>query len=412
MRRIATWIGIVYLVLALVAGLAQFLTGSLGSAPFPLVVAPTPDPLVVTVWYGSEKREWFESALARFEATNPRLGRRPVQVQLRSMGSGEQIDRVLRQDWGGAPPSAISPASSLWVDRLQRQWDAAGQAQARLAGGDQAPRSLALTPVVAVVWADRAAVLWPGGQQQQFWDDIHTAVSQPSWQALAELRGFGPGTPQYEAAGRWGSVKLAHTSPLVSSSGAQALTLMAYSFAGKTSGLTTADLQSPAVQAPLGEIERSVPLFEASTGDFMDDLVRFGPSRADIAIVYENVALNRLERARQTWGDLQIYYPPATMFSDSPFAILDAPWASADQRAGALLFRDFLLSRAEQEQAMLRYGFRPVDPGLSIATPDPRNPFYTYRQYGVQQSVPRQAENPPPDVFDALLELWRAQFRR
>jgi ABC-type sulfate transport system substrate-binding protein len=410
MRRIATTIGIVYLLLALVTGIGQYLTGALGDAPFPLSVAPAPDPIVVTVWYGSEKRAWFESAAQRFVSANPRIGRRAVQIELRSMGSGEQISRVLGQNWDGVPPTVISPASSLWLDKLERQRNAAGQPK-MLAEGELAPRSLALTPLVAVVWADRAAVLWPGGQEQ-FWQDIHTAVTQPSWQSLAELRGFGAGSPQYESAGRWGAVKFAHTDPLSSNSGSQALVLLASAFADKSSGLTTDDIANPAFQSWLGAIERSVPQFSASTGDFMDDLVRFGPSKVDIAIVYENVALNRLEAARRTWGDLRIYYPPATIVSDSPFAILDVAWTTPDQRAGAALFRDFLLGRAEQEQAMLTYGFRPVDRSLSIATPDARNPFYMYKQYGAQIAVAREVQHPAPEVFDALLELWRAQFKR
>ncbi|HEU5089877.1 MAG TPA: substrate-binding domain-containing protein, partial [Roseiflexaceae bacterium] len=252
MRRTTTTIGIVYLVIALATTIGQYLTGALGAAPLTLPLAPTPEPVVVTVWTSSSKQDWFNSAAERFATTNPRVGRRPVVVRIELVDSSEQVDQLQRQQWNGTPPTAISPTSSEWLARLDRQRAANGQAGTLLAGGESAPRSLALTPLVAVVWADRAAVLWPNGTSR-FWQDIHDAVVQPSWQQVAEQHGFGPDSASYTAAQRWGAVKFVHPSPLTSSSGAHTLLMLAYAYHAKASNLTLADVADPGFQTWLGD---------------------------------------------------------------------------------------------------------------------------------------------------------------
>jgi ABC-type Fe3+ transport system substrate-binding protein len=387
MQRLSRIIAFGYVAVCLLVLAATALVGPLGYAPFRLVRGPTRPPIVVTVWYGTEKKEWMEQAQRSFAETQPVAGGRPIEIRLRGMGSREMAERVAGRDWrGDTPPVALSPASSFWLDL----------AKAPVA---DAPQSLVRSPLVIVGWDERAKALWPSGPRD-LWKELHDAINNPSgWKALGGNE-------------NWGPVKLGQTSPLTSNSGAQALMLMAYAFYGKTSGLTAADVANPDFQQWLREIESGVAGFGDSSGDLIADIVSRGPSQYDFGIIYENLALRSMEAANSRQRQpLRIFYPPATLLSDHPFVTLQGSWVTAEDRAAANQFRDFLLSRPMQELA-LRYGFRPVDQGVSIAASAADNPFSTYSANGVRLDDIGQVEVPPPDVVAALLELWRTQIGR
>ena len=83
-------------------------------------------------------------------------------------------------------------------------------------------------------------------------------------------------------------------------------------------------------------------------------------------MTYENLVLLYQEEAQQRGGEpLQIFYPGLNAVSNHPFAVLDAPWVSNEQKLAAQQFRDFLLSPEQQLQA-LNYGFRPSDPNIQL----------------------------------------------
>lgn len=381
--------------------------GVAGYAPLHLPIGPAGQPIELVIWYGTEKEEWLAEAARRFEATGPTLNNRPVRITLQGLGSREIADRVARQDWGTLPaPTVVSPASSLWIEVLDSEWRARASTPI-IAGGNAAPQPLVLTPLVLVAWEERAAVLWPDGPRD-FWHHLHSALaSQQGWIDVASTNGFDATSPQARAAAGWGLVKFGHTSPLTSNSGAQTLVLLAYGYHNKSSDLSPADVVDADFQAWLATTERAVLEFGDSTGTFMDQMVRFGPSKYDLVVVYENLALSNIEAAQGRWGqNLRIYYPPANMLSDHPYAILDEPLTSAEQRMAAELFRDYLLSNPIQTLA-LSYGFRPADPGIAVVTNDANNPFNKYAAYGVQIDIQQQVQTPSGDVITTLLDVWR-----
>src|SRR5215472_12890714 len=119
MRRLSRIIAIGYFLVCLATLAATALVGPLGYAPFPLPIGPARTPVVVTVWYGTEKETWLKEAVARYTATTPTLNGRPIQIELKGLGSREMVERVAQQQWGSdLPPTVISPASSLWVELL------------------------------------------------------------------------------------------------------------------------------------------------------------------------------------------------------------------------------------------------------------------------------------------------------
>ncbi len=411
MQPITRAIGFGYLLICLLALLATAFIGPVGYAPLPLPVGPAQEPVVVTIWYGTEKKLWLEDAAQRFAATNPRVGNRPVQIVLRGIGSRDIALRSARQEFGtDGPPTVISPASSIWVEVAKTDWAALNPGSQPFIV-EQAP-PLALTPLVVVAWKERAEVLWPEGPVN-FWQNLHDALADDEgWVGVARANGFAPGSPEYERAKLWGFVKFGHTSPLTSNSGAQALILMAYGYHNKVKGLTNADALDPGFQQWLREIEMAVLEFGDSTGTFMTSMVQFGPSKYDMVLVYENLALENIEAAQRRWGDIRIYYPPATMFSDHPYAILNTPWVTPEQRRAAEQFRDFLLSQPIQQIALDQYGFRPTNPDVSIRTSEPSNPFNRYSVYGAMFDTPPLVETPSGDVVTTLLDLWRRQINR
>jgi ABC-type Fe3+ transport system substrate-binding protein len=425
MRRLSRLIGFGYLLLCFAMLAATALRGPVGYAPFPFPIGPAQDPVVVTIWYGTEKKEWLEESVRRFTATDPRVGNRPIEIVLRGLGSREQAERVARQEWGAdGAPTVISPASSMWVEVLRTEWQARNPgAPPVIAEGAGAPQPLVLTPIVVVAWEERARALWPNGSES-FWQDIHDAlVNENGWVGVVEARRELLSDAEYQElaakARDWGLPKFGHTRPTTSNSGAQALMLLAYGYHDKVRGLTAADVTSAPFRTWLREIESGVIEFGDSSGTFMTNMVQFGPSKYDFVVTYENLALENIAAARGRWNqDIKIYYPPATMFSDHPYALLSAPWVSTEQTEAALLFRDFLLSRPIQELALngvepaRPFGFRPADPNVSVVTSEPSNPFNAFQQYGVRVDIPQVAETPNGTVVGELLEVWRREVNR
>ena len=390
MLRLSRIIASGYIAICLVALALTALIGPLSYAPFPIIPAPARPPITVTFWYSTEKREWLEAAKQQFEATNPTYNGRPIQVQLKGLGSPEIAQRVAQQNWGAdTPPTAVSPASDMWLSIFRVPVAMAGA---------EAPQPLVISPLVVVGWEDRAKVLWPNGPKD-LWHDLHDAIVNPGdWKALGGSES-------------WGSVKFGHTSPLTSNSGAQTLILLAYAFNNKSNALTSADVGKPEFASWLAEIESGVTNFGDSTGTFMNDIVAKGASQYSFGVVYENLALQSMDAAQQRWSQpLRIFYPPVTLFSDHPFVVVDGAWSKPEERAAAVVFRDFLRSNPIQKLA-LQYGFRPADPNVAITSDDPNNPFKKYAPNGVQPAIAQQAEAPSADVVNSLLELWKNKIK-
>lgn len=395
MQRLSQLLAGGYLILAALVTVVTFVNGPLGPAPVALPVGVSREPVVVTIDYGTEKQAWLEAAVERFNATNQRVRGRPIQIQLEGIGSREIVTRIMD---GSSKPTVVSPASSIQIELLRSEWQARNTTSLFLDGPD-APQPLVLTPLVLVMWQTRSQALWPNGPTGSFWGELHTAIADPQgWAARGQ-----PG---------WGVVKFGHTSPETSNSGIQTLVLLAYAYHNKAANLTAQDILDPGFGQWLREIEGSMTEHGDSTGTFMQDMLLYGPSKYDTVAVYENLALQNIGAAQQRWSqNLSIYYPPATLLSDHPYAILNAPWVDADQRTAAARFRDFLLAQPSQELA-LQYGFRPVNPQVAISAADPNNPFNRFKSNGAQIDIQQQAAVPSADVLNALVEVWRQSIRQ
>ena len=338
----------------------------------------------IQVMYSTEKKDWIEAVTADFSKANP-----SIKVTLVGKGSLDAAQAILD---GGAQPDVWSPADSMVMNLLTSDWQTKNHAAIVASSGEDAPQPLLLTPLVFVAWEDRANVLLKASGGSISWKAIHKAVTSPQ------------GWPAIGGQGRWGFVKLGHTDPTRSNSGLEALYLMSLEWFGKPK-LAIEDLLDPKYQEFVKGVEKGVTKFESSTGTFMTDMVRFGPSKYDISVVYESLAISQLADAAGRWGKLRVYYPSTTIWSDHPVAVLDAPWVKPEQKVAARKFVAFLRSKPSQQRA-LEYGFRPADTSVPIVTSDAQNPFTRLAPDGVTVDVPPAAATPDGPLVRNLMMMW------
>jgi ABC-type Fe3+ transport system substrate-binding protein len=339
----------------------------------------------VSMVYSSEKKDWIEDSAITFRRAHPE-----VKLTLVARGSLDAAQSILDEK---DKSLVFSPADSLVLSLFASDYRTKFRAEPFGVSGDDAPQSLVITPFVFVVWEDRATAL------------AKTGGGTITWKALNKAVTSNKGWPDVGGKAEWGFVKLGHTDPTQSNSGMQALVLMAYEFLEKTSGLSVGDLLKPELQKFVKGIEKGVTKFESSTGTFMTDMIRFGPSKYDVAAVYENLAIAQIENAQGRWGNLRVYYPKTTLWSDHPVVLLEREGTSDAQRTAAKQWIAHLRSRAVQERA-LAFGFRPGDTTVAVKTADAQNPFTRLAQYGVKLEIPPVATVPDEPVIRNLITMW------
>lgn len=335
----------------------------------------------LTFVYSTEKQEWIQHAVASFTEANPE-----VKVNLVAKGSLEASAAILD---GTLKPALFSPADTLIANLLADDWNT--KYGKPLYAGE--PQPLLLSPLVFVIWQDRAEVLTAKTGGVLTWKAIRDAVISPK------------GWPAVGGKASWGFVKLGQTDPTKSNSGLQALLSMSLEYYGKTSGLTVEELLDEKYQQWIKGLERAVGKFEASTGTFMTDMIRFGPSKYDIALVYESLAVSQLENAQGRWGSLRLYYPPTTLWSDHPVMLLESEKLTPAQRAASEKLLAHLRSTPVQASA-LRFGFRPADPSVPMKVTEGPDPFSKLSQYGLSLELPAAATAPEGAVVRNLLTMW------
>jgi ABC-type sulfate transport system substrate-binding protein len=130
----------------------------------------------------------------------------------------------------------------------------------------------------------------------------------------------------------------------------------------------------------------------------------------DMVAVYESTAIEQADNAKGRYGELRVYYPPATVMSDHPFCVLNAEWVTPEKAQAAKAFVDYLTSRKAQELALFKYGFRPADD--SIALDQAGSPFARYAANGLMVQLPPQVQVPRGEVLNTLLDFWSRNVRK
>jgi len=142
----------------------------------------------------------------------------------------------------------------------------------------------------------------------------------------------------------------------------------------------------------------------------MDDVLRYVSSKYDVVSIYESLVAQQIKNAPGRFGtDLKVFYPRVNIWSDYPYSILVGDNSTAEEKDGALLFRNYLYSVPIQEQT-LRAGFRPSNPDVPLLTNnDPDNPFNLYKNAGLEINIPRTtiADTPSGDILNRLMTFLK-----
>lgn len=344
--------------------------------------------VMVSMVYGSEKREWLEPLVAEFNAAqNEVVDGSTIVIEAEAMGSIEAINAIIAEE---IQPVVWSPASSVYLPVAEARWHQ--KYGTELAA--KSPSDLVLSPVVIAMWEPMAQALgWP--DEPIGWSDIsELAISEEGWDAY--------GYPE------WGEFKFGHTHPDFSNSGLVSILAQAYAGAGKQRGLTQDDLLDPELAEFMEQVESSIIHYGSSTGFFADTMFKRGPSYLSATVMYENLVVaqesKRLSGESAQIPVVAIYPKEGTFWTNNPYVILNAPWVTDAQKEAAETFEAFLLERAQQERA-IALGFRPADPSIPLGSP-------LDAEHGVDPGQPQTVlEVPPANVIEGTQYLWQQSKR-
>jgi Ca-activated chloride channel family protein len=386
--------------LALVVGACSSGSPDTGS---PSALGNPGDCLVVDMAISPEKLDLLTDLAQSFNRTQTEVEERCVFINPKSKASGGAME-ALAVGWDtavdGPQPVIWSPASSAWGAILDQRLADEGEAPM---AGEGVP--FMNTPLVIAMPEPMATALgWPA--EALGWSDL-IALS-------TDTRGWAAhGHPE------WGPFRLGKTSPEFSTSGLSALIAQNYAGAGKVRDLTVEDLGKAAVVDTNRQVESAVVHYGETTLTFLNNWYR--ADREGTALQYVSAVaveeksvidyntgnpdgvLDPGEEPRPPKVPLVAIYPKeGTTFSDNPFFVLDAPWVTAQMRAGALAFQEYV-QQPENQERVLEYNFRPGNPNVPIGPPvEPAN--------GVDPAQPQTLlQLPPPPVMVQLLDNWALQ---
>lgn len=383
MRLVRTAITIGYLVLVLGTALVAVVAGQRPYAPFS--VLPAPASITLPLVYSTEQEAWLSSAVAAFEASGITVRGAPIDVVLQ--GRDAQAARQAILD-SSLQPVVWIPSSSAATELLRSALQARGDQSLIATSGADAPRSIVQSPLVVVMWQDRAATL--------------EAKDKNVWTVLHDANGYAEGWAAYGRP-QWGYFKWGHTAASTADDGLLSLLLMARDVRGGDAPIQATDITSEIFQTWRRATETGATVV-AGSSILVNDMLVFGPSRFDAVVTYENLAIQFLPDAVRRGRPLQILYPPTNIMSDHPFVVLEGSWVSSEQRTAAALLRDFLLSQ-EQQQRAVTFGFRPASSG--IALDGTSSPFLRNAAAGLRLDPGPLITLPGTDVLAALIAIGR-----
>lgn len=371
----------------------------------PSAVKVDTDCTQVALTASSEKAALLQRIAADYADDDGEVDGTCVQVQVTSKSSGGAADALARgwdEGVDGPRPDVWSPASSTWTALLRQQ--TAARDAPDLVGDAELP-SLARTPLVIAMPKPMAEVLgWPA--KPLGWADILALAKDPTgWQRF--------GKP-------YGAFKLGKTNPNFSTSGLNATIGAYFAATGLSSDLALKDLAKPAVQTYVKGVESSVVHYGDTTLTYLSNLQKADDRGQALSYVSAVTVEEKSvwdynqgnptgdpktlgQRAKPRTPLVAIYPKEGTLYSDNPYAVLDAPWVDAPTRAAAADF----LAYARGAKAQARFSdaaFRDFDgkAGARITQAE-----------GLLPSEPKAVLNPPsPQVIAAVKSSWESLRKR
>jgi Bacterial extracellular solute-binding protein len=169
------------------------------------------------------------------------------------------------------------------------------------------PQAIAKTLLVGIAWSERGKVLFPDNRFS--WQRVEKAMQASNWGNIGGQK-------------EWGSFDFVITAPSRSNSGQVTLSLWALSKLGGDNP-NNVNFNNPTIDSLATTVKRSVYQLPRSTDILLQEFITRGPNEADVATVYESIAISRWLQSSQNQGKpYQIYYLNPTIESVATAAIL------------------------------------------------------------------------------------------
>jgi len=394
-------------VLCLASLLAAACTEAKQQSPDDVGLGDPGNCIVVDMASSPEKIDLMNNLAKTFNGSKlAKLGNECVFVRPQQKSSGGAA-QLLYTNWDeavdGPRPVVWSPAASAWGQVVNQKRIDSGQ-QAIVGAGEP----FMVTPLVIAMPKPMADALGYPAKAIGWADILNLAKDPNGWGSV--------GRPEF------GAFKLGKTNPNFSTSGLNALIAQTYAASGKSSGLSAEDLDKPEVVAFGSSVESAVVHYGDTTLTFLNNMYRADQRSgalnyvSAVAVEEKSVIdyntgnpdgiLSPGEQPRPPKVPLVAIYPKeGTLFSDSPYFILDAPWVNQKQKDAAKLFETFIKEPAQQ-QDVLKIGFRPGNPAVPIGPP-------ITAANGLDPNQPQTLlEVPQARVLTTLLDKWARQRKK
>jgi len=344
--------------------------GGLFSSIDSTVSGPQP---TLTIAISPEKAELFTQLVNTFNAKKLKASNgTELRIATQSLEPEDMIDAALAGNF-----QAMSPDSSIWLDQLDRQYQAAQNTSAGLVG--QTVR-YAVSPVVIAMWRDAAQRLgWP--QKPIGWSDLlNEATSNKDF-------------------------KWSHPSTS-SASGLLATLAEFYAATSKTRGLTIDDVNSSQAQAYVSALEKTVRYYGEGEASIAKNVADKGRNYLDAFVASEQIVISTNQKSGVQL--VAIYPNEGSLWQDHPLALLESAGLSDLNRETFSAFASYITS-PEAQQAILAKGYRPAD--LNIKIDGANSPINANN--GADPTQPQTSlQVPAATVLDVVRESWLANKRR
>ncbi len=331
----------------------------------------------VTIVSGSELKEVLEEIGDKFEKDHPH-----IDLDIKIQGSQDIINNVIEQK-NDFIPTVLIPANSELITELETTLKAQGKTDIFYTP----PEAISRTLLVAIAWQERGQILFPNNQFS--WDTLETALKTRNWEQLGGDK-------------NWGSFDFVTTDPTRSNSGQLTLTLWSKNELNQNI-LTVNDLNNPEIINLFKLIKKSVYQPARSTDILLQEFIARGPNDADVATVYESIALYRWLQAKERRNQgYQIYYPNPTIETTITGAILKKN-VSKQEGKSAAKFISYLREK-EQQIILAKYGFRPI---IDLDLENLKDTPWSGNIVGVEIE-PNISIKPSPDndVINEINKIW------
>lgn len=331
---------------------------------------PPSNAVVINVMANASLGPWLETAVNQFnEAETETAAGKPVYVILTLAESGQAVTDIAD---GLLVPDLWIPEARVWASVLADQGNGSFQSDCQ---------SVATSPLVIAMWREVAESLgWPG--LPLGWLDVGSLAADPSAWAYYSGGDFGD------------SLRLGHTHPGLSGSGASTLLAIVQAAESKTEAVNPEDVEQPIVQASVSAFEAAVSWFSTDTNELGRTMSERGVQYLGAAVMYESQVV--------TYGNGEIIpvYPfEGTFVASHPACLNDN--SDSETREAAGLFRDYLLD-VDGQQLAVNNGLRPVNSAATIGPP-------LDGAHGVDLEQPQIVFNMPTvDTIYAVQDLWQS----